>query len=310
MFVTLLTYLIPIIQVVLPIYFVHRIWTQQFKIKTVWLLRTGHAVLAIVLLFMIGRWDMVGHSLRYGLNGLCLIGLGLSYLKVRELPFYERKFMHWRWGEIAEIVLFIAAITWALTGYNPEKKTVNMKKPLKGSSYYVIQGGETPILNYHGAVAHPQQYALDINKVNNWGFRASGFSPAQPGDYAVFGDTVYSPVSGRVVQVVDRLPDQDIPKSNPKQPAGNHIWIKTDSLYVVLAHLKHNSVRVDLGEKVRTGQSIARVGNTGNTTEPHLHLHVVKFPEENSPNPDSLLYGGQPVPITFDGRFLTRNSWL
>lgn len=310
MLITFLTYLIPIIQVALPVYFVYRIWNQQFNIKARWLIRVWHAVLAIVFLYLIGRWDMVGYSLRYWLYGGCLLSLGLSYLKVKAIPFYETEFMQWRWGEITEIVLFIAAIIWAVAGYNPEKKTVNMEEPLKGESYYIIQGGETPIINYHGAAANPQQYALDINKVNSWGFRASGFSPSKPDNYAVFGDTVYSPISGMVVQAVDRLPDQDIPKSKPRQPAGNHIWIKTDSLYVVLAHLKQHSARVKKGEKVQAGQPVARVGNTGNTSEPHLHMHAVRYPKKKHPMPDSLLYGGEPVPVTFDGEFLTRNSWL
>jgi murein DD-endopeptidase MepM/ murein hydrolase activator NlpD len=59
---------------------------------------------------------------------------------------------------------------------------------------------------------------------------------------------------------------------------------------------------------VTTGQPVARVGHTGNTTEPHLHLHAVR-PDGPVPTPDSLA-GAPPVPLTLNGRFLLRNDRL
>ncbi|MGE7916039.1 M23 family metallopeptidase [Lysinibacillus xylanilyticus] len=51
---------------------------------------------------------------------------------------------------------------------------------------------------------------------------------------------------------------------------------------------------VEKGEKVTTGQILGKVGNSGNTSEPHLHIHAEK--------------NGKGVPITFNDRFLVRNS--
>lgn len=60
--------------------------------------------------------------------------------------------------------------------------------------------------------------------------------------------------------------------------------------------MMRESVAVDSGHAVAGGAPIGRVGNSGNTTEPHLHIHATR--------------GGHGVPVTFDGRFLVRNSLI
>lgn len=307
MLVTIMTYLLPVIQIGIPIYLCYKIWKTNFKIKASWLLWFAHALLAMIAMFVILRWDLVGYQLRYWLYGGLSIALIASSYKVLGVPFYIKGELRWSWGKIFELVIFSAAIIWACGGFNPSRKTVDMQYPLDGNSYNVVQGGSTPIINYHGAFAKPQKYAIDINKLNSWGFRAEGFQPTQPEKYNVFGDTVYCPISGIVVEATDQLKDQDPPKRRPAKPAGNHIWIRHDSLYVLLAHLHQGSIQVQAGEKVQAHQPLAQVGNTGNTTEPHLHIHAVTFPK-SKPDPDSLIYGGNPIPITFKGRFLIRNS--
>lgn len=64
---------------------------------------------------------------------------------------------------------------------------------------------------------------------------------------------------------------------------------------VELAHLQKGSVRVETGDPVKMGQSIALVGNSGNTSEPHLHIHAV--------DPTS----GKAIPLTIDGLTPARN---
>jgi murein DD-endopeptidase MepM/ murein hydrolase activator NlpD len=67
----------------------------------------------------------------------------------------------------------------------------------------------------------------------------------------------------------------------------------------LLAHLAQGSVRVGLGQTVIAGQRLARVGNTGNTTEPHLHIHAVRG---RVTSPGQLAATGDPVPMLFDGQ--------
>jgi murein DD-endopeptidase MepM/ murein hydrolase activator NlpD len=71
---------------------------------------------------------------------------------------------------------------------------------------------------------------------------------------------------------------------------------------VAVAHLLRGSVTVNAGELIKTGQAIAKIGNSGNTSEPHLHIHARK------PSTSSSILGGEGVPIVFEGRFLVRNS--
>jgi hypothetical protein len=64
---------------------------------------------------------------------------------------------------------------------------------------------------------------------------------------------------------------------------------------VELAHLQRRSVRVAAGDPVTAGTPLGLVGNSGNTSEPHLHVHA----ETDA---------GEGVPMTFEGRFLIRND--
>ncbi len=304
---TIIIYLVPVVQIVLPVYLLLRILKKNFSTQAAWLINIVHFSAAIVFLFVIGRWDVIGYELRYWLYGLLLLLAGISFVKVDGKPFFTKE-MKWGWGQMLELIFILIITVWAITGFFPEKEPIELSYPLKGDSYYVIQGGETPPVNYHGAFAEPQTYALDIGKINSWGFRAGGLYPERLEEYTVFGDRVYSPAQGTVVQTVDSLADQQPPESSPQTPVGNHIWIKRDSLFIVLAHLKQGSIQVEKGEEISAGQPVARVGNTGNTMEPHLHMHAVTFDSETSLAADSLLYGGKPVPVMINGRFLIRND--
>jgi hypothetical protein len=208
---------------------------------------------------------------------------------------------------VLELALFAGAIAWIVVSLPPASRTLELRPPLEGGRHVLVQGGATPVTNYHGLFAEPQTWALDIVRLDGWGVRASGVLPDDPRSYAVFGDTVRSPLSGRVVDVVDSLPDQTPPDRLASRPAGNHLWIRRDSVHLLLAHLKQGSAQVREGERVEAGQPVGRVGNTGNTTEPHLHVHAVTFPG-GPPDADSLLRGGTPVPLTFGDGPLLRNS--
>lgn len=174
-----------------------------------------------------------------------------------------------------------------------------------GFARRVGHGGSNPILNYHSEV-RLQTYALDISQVNALGARARGMLPRQLDRYEIYGDTLYSPISGTVVAAVDGLPDLTPPEMDRTHLAGNHVWVRAGNVYIVLAHLKNGSVRVRPGQTVSAGEPVGQVGNSGNTSEPHLHIHAVRI--EGEVSPDSLLNLGDPIPLLIEGRFLSRNS--
>ena len=95
-----------------------------------------------------------------------------------------------------------------------------------------------------------------------------------------FGEPVLAVADGEVVTVGDSIAD-NIPGKLPAAPtvtniAGNHVILRVGpSRYVMYAHLEHGSVRVHAGERVKRGDVIGRLGNSGQATAPHLHFQVM-----------------------------------
>jgi len=295
-------------QLVYPLFLIYRLWHTRFIEKREWLIKVLTLVLVLACMFYIGRWDIIGSGLRYWLYPIYLLAAGLSFVTIRKLPINSDQKSKISWGTLIDPILAFAFLLWIFSGFTYGQNYTTITYPLKGKNINVVQGGSSGIINYHGLFAEPQTYALDMNRLDSGGQRADGFYPSDPKAYEVFGDTVYSPVNGTVVKQQDHLPDLQPPETSDRSATGNHIWIRNDSLYFVLAHLKQHSVIVSAGKKVSAGRPLAQVGNTGNTSEPHLHLHAVYYPESKTPPIDSLLYSGIPVPLVLEGDFLIRNE--
>ena len=119
------------------------------------------------------------------------------------------------------------------------------------------------------------------------------FSRVSVKDCFGWAQPVYSPIEGRVVAAHDGWPDiMEInnlrdsfnamfhtPRSNGndfRPLAGNHVIIQTDQFSAVLAHLRNGSVKATEGQHVKAGDLLGEVGNSGNTTGPHLHFQLMK----------------------------------
>ena len=144
-------------------------------------------------------------------------------------------------------------------------------------------------------------YGLDLVMVNALGNRARGIVPARLSDYVSYDVAVHSPCTGIVEEAVNDLPDNSPGSTDPAHLSGNHLLLRCGALRVLLAHFRRGSLAVTQGDSVRAGQLVARIGNSGNTNEPHLHISAVA----DSPEPWQQATG---VPITFDGRFLSINQ--
>jgi len=95
-----------------------------------------------------------------------------------------------------------------------------------------------------------------------------------------------------VASLVSDLPDQEIGRSDLRNPAGNHVVLDLgNDEYAFLAHMQQDSIEVAAGDQVAAGQMIGRCGNSGNTTEPHLHFHM-----QTTPN----LADGEGLPAFFE----------
>ncbi|MGG3891209.1 M23 family metallopeptidase [Metabacillus fastidiosus] len=94
-------------------------------------------------------------------------------------------------------------------------------------------------------------------------------------DYGIWNKEVYSPVSGTVIAAYDEEADIVPGSEQFISMEGNYVYIKIDETgtYLLLNHLKKDSVSVKVGDQVNQGDVIGRVGNSGSTSEPHLHIH-------------------------------------
>lgn len=99
--------------------------------------------------------------------------------------------------------------------------------------------------------------------------------------YFCYGQPIYSVAAGKVVDMADGLPE-NVPHSGKysitigaDNAAGNHVVIEiAPHRYVLYAHMRPGTVRVKTGDEVATGEILGLVGNTGSSTEPHLHMHI------------------------------------
>ena len=154
----------------------------------------------------------------------------------------------------------------------PARNSTRMSLPFRGE-WSVFWGGDTREQNYH-VTYKPQKNAFDILMADSAG-RTHLRSGEKNEDYYAFGQPVIAPCDGEVVQAVDGVRDNVPGEMNPAYMAGNSIIVKTaNNEYLLLAHFKQFSIRVKQGNKVKKGQLLGLCGNSGNSSEPHIHFHI------------------------------------
>ncbi|MCP4538455.1 MAG: M23 family metallopeptidase [Chloroflexi bacterium] len=295
-----------LILLITPIGFLIWLWWGRSESKLDWLLKLLIVSSILLFIILIGRWDWFSYYFRSGLVLLLTITSFLSYRRnAKDAPPYvggDRAKWAYIAGYVFILVIFSFMVTSAARGYFYDGDSVALSFPLKDGTFYVSNGGNAQALNGHYS-STTQRYALDIGKLDPLGARANGISPKELDDYAIFGDTVYSPCSGTITAAIDGLPDiEPGPPSNSDDPAGNHVVIACHGIKVLLAHLIKGSVLLEEGDTVMDGEPVGKVGNSGNTSEPHLHIHAA-----TGASPGGAL-DGEAVAIRFDGRFLARNT--
>lgn len=261
----------------------------------------------MLFIFLVGRWDLLAYPLRW-LWPLVFAGVALRALRRSVPPPRRPARPSWRRPRtvlkmLTAAFLFLLSIRAIQGRVVPREETVvELAFPLRRGTYYVGGGGSTQLVNAHQAY-RPQRYALDIVRLNAWGAAARGIAPRTLARYTIYGDTVHSPCRGTVVAAVDGRPDLTPPEREVViHLAGNHVVIRCQGVKVLLAHLRRGSVRVRPGETVAPGAPVGEVGNSGNTTQPHLHIHAERGGSETG------ILDGVGVPVRYDGRFLVRNS--
>lgn len=158
----------------------------------------------------------------------------------------------------------------------PERNDIAMQLPFR-EKWYVFWGGSTEAENYHVNTPN-QRRALDliIRDDQNRSHRGNGKKNA---DYYCYGKEILAAADGEVITVIDGVPDSSPQSLNPYSAVGNCIILKHhDRLYSVYAHLQPGTPKVRVGDRVTQGAVLGLCGNSGNSSEPHLHFHLQHQP--------------------------------
>ena len=166
---------------------------------------------------------------------------------------------------------------------------VRFRLPLDGP-VTVAWGGPTRDVNYHAGMPD-QRWAYDLLVTS--GGRSTRGAGTEVDDYLAFDRPVRAPASGVVRAAHDGEPDEAPGAHRARRAFGNYVILEVaPGEFLFIAHLRRGSVRVGPGDRVEAGQAIARVGSSGNSSEPHVHVHL-----QDTPRP----YFGEAIPFEFSG---------
>lgn len=186
-----------------------------------------------------------------------------------------------------------------------------LQKPLAGEGWYANNGPDND--SAHRRAVFPfaeklliaQRFAIDWIRFDQTGATYSGDPQYNP-SYHAYGAEALAVAEGVVTAIQDGIPEnlpgntRAVPMTN-ETLAGNYVIVKLRSgQFAVYAHLQPYSLRVRRGDRVTTGQALGLVGNSGNSSEPHLHFHLCNA---NSPlEAEGVPYAFDAFDVTPDGQ--------
>lgn len=188
---------------------------------------------------------------------------------------------------------------------NTSRNQTKLILPFKGE-WFVVWGGDTPEQNQHQDAPN-QRFAFDILKTDTEGKTHKG-NGSKNEDYYAFGQEIIAPADGVVTYVVDGVHNNQPGEMNRMFVPGNLVIIKhADNEYSLFAHFKQNSIRVKVGDKVKRGQVIGLCGNSGNSSEPHLHFQVQNTPFFEDEGSMKVFF--EKVTVKRDGKIETKTDY-
>lgn len=173
----------------------------------------------------------------------------------------------------------------SFTPYQPdnipviERNKTKLSLPFKGS-WSVVWGGDTRELNYH-VENRAQKNAFDFLIIDKTGksYKADGKSNE---DYYAFAKEILAPCDGKIILSVDGIKDNNPNEMNSFHVGGNTVILKTaNNEYLVFCHFKNHSIKVKEGQETKQGELLGLCGNSGHSSEPHLHFHIQNVEDMN-----------------------------
>jgi Peptidase family M23 len=176
-----------------------------------------------------------------------------------------------------------------------DRDAVVVAPPVSGPGWVVANGccseytaHRGTVLPVNGAAHVAERFAIDFVQIDPLGKLFEG-PLDQLSSYPYFGDEVHSATAGKVVGVLDNIPNTPAgafpPAITAEKAGGNHVVVAMGGgRYAFYAHLQPGTVRVKLGQKVKVGQTLGLLGNSGNSNAPHLHFHIMDSPHPLASN--------------------------
>jgi len=275
-------------------------------------IRSSVIFLVLIYVALAGLWLFPPWWTPYPLALLHLGATLWAFRRHRRSETSHRPWLRWTESGLSALAAFAVALLLVpvLQGRISPAAAIDLATPLAPGRYLVLSGGASAAINAHFETleserAKPfrgQSFAADIIRINRLGLRADGIAPSDPAAYRIYRTQILAPCAGRVAATVDGVPDNPVPRMNRQSMAGNYVLLACSDVYVALAHMIPGSITVRTGETVTVGQPLGHVGNSGNSAEPHLHVHVQRGWREDAP------LSGEPAWFTIDGNFLVRNN--
>jgi hypothetical protein len=176
-----------------------------------------------------------------------------------------------------------------------DREAVVVAPPVSGPGWVVANGccseytaHRGTVLPVNGAAHVAERFAIDFVQIDPLGKLFEG-PLDQLSSYPYFGDEVHSATAGKVVGVLDNIPNTPAgafpPAITAEKAGGNHVVVAMGGgRFAFYAHLQPGTVKVKLGQRVKVGQTLGLLGNSGNSNAPHLHFHIMDSPHPLASN--------------------------
>lgn len=302
------------LQIILPFEIISTLFIKNFSTIAEFILFLVHVLLIFYFVLNFSYWEYTSIYLRYIYCIALIIGISSAIYRnifiydiplggFSDLAVYNKK--------IITIVIFLIIDCSIFLSKLKKKDCFNLSFPLRNGKFLIVDGGDGKIsyfTNYHyygwksmNASNYPSmRFAIDIIKLNKYGSGSKKLLNPSNKDFEIFEEKVYSPIEGEVVKVIKNNED-NFPYSIFPNHYGNQIVIKNGNYYVSLYHFKQDSIVVELGQKVKVGDYLGQVGNSGYSIKPHLHTQVIYSEDEE-------YWFGKSIPIMFDNKNPIKNS--
>jgi hypothetical protein len=219
-----------------------------------------------------------------------------------------------------------AALHYTVAPLEVQAKVMVIGPPLKGKGWVAFNGcceisgiHRSSSQTVNGGLYFAQRFAIDWMRLDEKGRILNG-DDTEVHSYTDYGADVIAVADGTVVSTMKELSDQkpgtlpDVSTINLGNVDGNHVVLDLgNGVFAFYAHMQHDSITVSPGDHVKRGQVLGKLGNTGNTSAPHLHFHLMDGPSTLGSNGlpyviDSFEYAGQVSAAKFAGDKLD-GSW-